>query len=106
MKKKIAITFAVLGMSLLGAKSFQITLSNPTQAGTLALQPGQYSVSLDGSKVKFTDVNSGKSVVTDATTESAEKKFGATAVDTADVNGKTKIQEIDLGGTVTKVKFQ
>lgn len=106
MKIKFAIAFAVLGMSLAGAKSFQITLSSPSQAGTLELQPGQYNVSLDGSNMKFTDVNSGKSVETGVTTQSAEKKFQSTAVDSQQINGKNKIQEIDLGGTVTKVIFQ
>ncbi len=106
MKIKFAIAFAVLGMSFAGAKSFQITLSSPSQAGALDLQPGQYNVSVAGTKVKFTDVNSGKSVETDATTENADKKFQATSVDTETVNGKNKIQEIDLGGTLTKLKFQ
>jgi hypothetical protein len=106
MKIKFAIAFAVLGMSFASAKSFQITLSSPSQAGALELQPGQYNVSLDGTKVKFTEVNSGKSVETPATLENADKKFHDTAVDSQDVNGKNKIQEIDLGGTVTKIKFQ
>jgi hypothetical protein len=106
MKLKLAITFAILGMSFAGAKSFQITLSTPTQAGTLALQPGQYDVSVNGTTVKFTEVNSGKSVATNATLENADKKFQNTAVDSSDLNGKATIQEIDLGGTVTKVKFQ
>ena len=43
---------------------------------------------------------------TDATTQSADKKFPSTAVDSELVNGKNKIQEIDLGGTATIVKFQ
>jgi hypothetical protein len=106
MKLKLAIAFAVLGMSFASAKSFQITLNAPTQAGTLDLQPGQYDVSLSGTTVKFTQVNSGKSVATNATVENAEKKFQNTTVDSTDVSGKTKIQEIDLAGTVTKVKFQ
>ena len=106
MKIKFAIAFAVLGMSLAGAKSFQITLSSPSQAGSLDLQPGHYNVSLDGTKVKFTDVNTGKSTETDVTTQNADKKFSSTAVDSESVNGKNKIQEIDLGGTLTKVKFQ
>lgn len=106
MKLKLAIAFAVLGMSSAGAKSFQITLNTATQAGTLDLQPGLYDVSLSGTTVKFTDVNSGKSVTAAATVENADKKFQSTSVDSTDVNGKSKIQEIDLAGTVTKVKFQ
>ena len=64
-------------------------------------------VCLDGSKVKFTNENSGKSVETNATVESNGKsKFDSTALETEQNNGVNTIHEIDLGGTPTKIKFQ
>jgi hypothetical protein len=105
MKTKFLIAFAVLGLSLASARSYTINVDAPSQAGTLQLKPGEYKVTVEGTKVKFTAANSGKSQETTAKVEANGKKFDATAVETANVNGVTKINEIDLGGTTTKLKF-
>jgi uncharacterized protein YdbL (DUF1318 family) len=107
MKTKFFLAFAVFALSLASAKSFSISVDSASQAGSLQLKPGEYKVSIDGAKVKFTDVNSGKSEETNATIESNGKtKYDATALETEQVKGVTKINEIDLGGTPTKIKFQ
>ena len=107
MKLKLILGFAVLGLSLASAKSFEITVDNASQAGNLQLKPGEYKVSFVGNTVKFTDEATGKSVETNASVESNGKaKFDTTALETQQVNGVNKIQEIDLGGTPTKIKFQ
>ena len=106
MNKKLIFTFAALGASLLSAKSYQITLGEKSQIGSTMLQPGDYSVVLEASKVRFTDVNSGKSVEAAATVEDAAKKFGATAINAHDANGVNQIDEIDLGGTTKKIEFK
>jgi hypothetical protein len=107
MKIKFLIGFALLGLSLASAKSYEISVDNVAKAGDLQLQPGLYKVSLDGSKVKFTSETSGKSVETNATVESNGKaKFDTTALETEQLNGVNTIHEIDLGGTPTKIKFQ
>ena len=107
MKIKFLIGFALLGLSLASAKSYEISVDSVASANTVQLQPGVYKVSFEGSKVKFTSETSGKSVETDATVESNGKtKYDTTAVETQSVNGVTKIQEINLGGTPTKLKFQ
>ena len=131
MKIKVLIGFAVLGLSLASARSFEISIDNVTKVGDVQLQPGDYKVTLDGSTVKFTDETSGKSVETKATVETtteakfygssvwftridagpavettAKAKFDVTAVETVEQNGVTKVNEIDLGGTRTDLKFQ
>ena len=107
MKSKFLIGFALLGLSLASAKSYEISVDNVTKAGDLQLQPGLYKVSVDGSKVKFTSEDSGKAVETTATVDSSNKsKFSSTALETEQVNGMTTIHEIDLGGTLTTIKFQ
>jgi len=106
-KSKFLIGFALLGLSLASAKSYEISVDNVTKAGDLQLQPGLYKVSVDGSKVKFTAEDSGKAVETTATVDSSNKsKFSSTALETEQVNGMTTIHEIDLGGTLTTIKFQ
>jgi hypothetical protein len=107
MKIKFLIGFALLGLSLASAKSYEISVDSVSKAGDIQLQPGLYKVSIDGAKVKFTAENSGKSVETNATVDTTGKsKFDATALESEQVNGVTTIHEIDLGGTPTKIKFQ
>jgi len=107
MKIKFLLGFALLGLSLASAKSYEISVDAASKAGDLQLQPGLYKVSVAGSKVKFTSETSGKSVETNATVESNGKsKYDATSLETESNNGVTTIHEIDLGGTATKIKFQ
>lgn len=107
MKIKFLIGFALLGLSLASAKSYEISVDTATKAGDVQLQPGLYRVSYAGTTVKFTSETSGKSVETNATVDSNNKsKFDATALETEQVKGVNTIHEIDLGGTLTKIKFQ
>jgi hypothetical protein len=108
MKWKMTLVAMVFGASLASARSYEIILDNPSMAGNVELKPGKYNLNLvpDGSQVRFTDMESGKSFETTAKIENADKKFGQTMVDTKQVNGEEQIQEIDLGGTRTRVEFQ
>jgi hypothetical protein len=107
MKINFLIGFALLGLSIASAKSYEISVDTVSKVGQVQLQPGLYKVSLAGSTVKFTDENSGKSVEANGTVESNGKtKFDATALETTQANGVNTINEIDLGGTPTKIKFQ
>jgi predicted ThiF/HesA family dinucleotide-utilizing enzyme len=107
MKLKSLIAIGVFSLSILSAKSFEITLDTAAKAGNLDLKAGKYNVNLmEASKVRFTDVTSGKSVETTAKIVSADKKFASTTIDTKQVNGATQINEIDLGGTKTMVQFE
>ena len=105
--KKFLIGFAFVGLSLLSAKSYEISVDAAAQAGDVQLQPGLYKVSIAGNKVKFTNENSGKSVETNAVIDTAAKnKFDNTAVESEQGKNGAKIREINLGGTTTTVKFQ
>jgi len=107
MKTKFFIGFAILGLSLASAKSYEISVDNVSKVGDVQLQPGAYRVTVNGSTVKFTDENSGKSVETNAIVESNNtSKFDATALETVQKDGVTTVNEIDLGGTRTDVKFK
>ena len=107
MKMRTFIAFAVLGLSIASAKNYQITLDSATKAGTLTLKAGKYNVvAMDASKVRFTEVGSGKTVETEAKIENGEKKYGDTAVNASQVDGTKQINEIMLGGTTTKIRFE
>jgi hypothetical protein len=109
MKTKLFLTLALAGLSFASAKSFDIVLDAPSQAGSAQLTAGHYSVALDKtdqSKVIFKNTDTGKSMQATATIEKVEKKFDATSVVMHEANGANQIQEIDLGGTLTKVEFK
>jgi hypothetical protein len=98
--------FAALGLSVLSAKSYEIMLDSPVKVGNMDLRAGKYNVSLmEDSKIRFTDAT-GKSVEASGTVSNVDKKFQSTLVDTKQVNGATQIEEIDLGGTKTKIMFE
>src|SRR6516162_2568133 len=98
--------FAVLGLSVAGAKTFEITLASAAKAGSVELKPGKYNlVLMEDSKVKFTNAN-GQALETSAKMSTAEKKFSATQIDLKQINGTAQINEIDLGGTKTKIQFE
>lgn len=98
------VAFTVLGLSVAGAKSYDLTLTQTVRAGGAELKPGNYSVVVDGSKVRFKD-SAGKITEADVTVATGNKKFAVTQVDTVQANGGTAINEIDLGGTTTRVQF-
>jgi hypothetical protein len=104
--KKLILTFAVLGVSLAAAKSYSLTIGDKVQAGTVELQPGEYTLVLEQSKVRFTEVNTGKTFEAAVTVEDAAKKFSSTAINSHDANGVTKVDEIDLAGTTKKIEFK
>ena len=99
------VAFTVLGLSVAGAKSYDVNLPNSSKAGSADLKAGKYSVVVDGSKVRFKDEVTGKTTEADATVTNSDKKFPLTMVDTTQVNGQNTIREIDLGGTKTKLQF-
>ena len=98
--------FAALGLSVAGAKTFEITLDTPAKAGSVELKAGKYNLELmEDSKVRFTSVK-GQAVETSAKMSTVEKKFSATQIDLKQMNGSAQINEIDLGGTKTKIQFE
>ncbi len=54
MMKKFAM-MALFGVWLLSAKTYTITVTDPSQAGTAQLKPGEYKLKLNGSQAVLTD---------------------------------------------------
>ncbi|HWB97977.1 MAG TPA: hypothetical protein VG672_14785 [Bryobacteraceae bacterium] len=104
MKMKLLVAFAVAGLSLASAKSYELSLTQPTTIGTTQLQPGTYKMELGASKVTLTG-KKGQTVEANAKFETVEKKFDRTAIVSKTVDGTARIDEIHLGGTKTKVEF-
>jgi hypothetical protein len=104
MFKRIAM-LALLAVSLVSARTYSFAISDPAQAGTAQLKPGQYRLRLDGSQVVLLD-KTGHQIDTAARVEESEGKFDQTSVTTTRVDGTVRIESVELGGSHTKVVFQ
>ena len=104
MRKSILITVVLFALaSVASAKSFSVKLFQPSIVGGAELLPGEYKLDLTESKVSIR--NGKQSAEATVKVETVDQKYGSTVVryDTAD--GKSRVQEIHLGGTKTKLVF-
>jgi hypothetical protein len=101
----VVAALAVSSLTIVSAKTYEIILSGPTKAGNVELKAGQYKLKVDGANATFTDVNSSKSFTTPVKVQTTEKKFDDTKVQTTKDGSVEKIEEIDLGGSKTKLGF-
>ena len=106
MKKFLVVAgLALSSLTVLSAKTYEIVLSSKTKAGSVELQPGQYRLKVEGANAIFTDTEKGKSYITPVKVETSDKKFDDTRVQSVKDGDTEKIQEIDLGGSKTKLGF-
>ncbi|HLK65860.1 MAG TPA: hypothetical protein VKU19_20625 [Bryobacteraceae bacterium] len=106
MKKLFVVgVLALSSICVLSAKTYEITLTANTKAGSVQLKPGQYTLKIQGNNAIFTEVNSAKSFTTPVKVESTDKKFDDTKVQSSKDGNVDKIEEIDLGGSKTKLGF-
>jgi hypothetical protein len=97
---KLTLTVATLALAVASAAShYNLKFDSPTWAGGTQLKAGDYKVELVGDKAVFT---TGKTTVeVPATVGKNDRKYPATSYQAVD----SKIQEIHLGGTNTKIVF-
>jgi hypothetical protein len=97
---QLTLGIATLALAVASAAShYNLKLDAVQWAGSKELKPGDYKVELTGDKAVFT---TGKTVIeVPAVIQKSGKKFSAT---TYQASG-SKIVEIDLGGTNTKLVF-
>lgn len=100
---KFLIVFLTFALAVASAATYNVQLFQPSVVSGQELQPGQYKLTLDDSKVV---IRKGKqSVEASVKLETSESKFSSTSVRYTNDNGKLKVQEIRLGGTNTKLVF-
>src|ERR1039457_6704669 len=97
---------AIFTLSVASAKTYDILLSSPTKAGNVQLKPGEYQLTVNGTKAIFTDVNTAKSFTTEVKVENTDTKFGDTKIDASSDGSTSVIKDIELGGSKTKIDFQ
>ena len=106
MKKFLVVAgLALASLTVVSAKTYEITLSTSTKVGSVQLKPGQYKLKVDGTNATFTDLNTAKSFTTPVKVENGDKKFDDTRVQSVKDGENDRINEIDLGGSKTKLGF-
>lgn len=108
MTKRSLLLLGVLAVSILSiasAKSYTVAFTSSVVVGTAQLPAGEYSLKVDGSNAVFTNVDSNKSVTTPVKIENVDKKYGTTLVETTQQGNATRIEDIQLGGSTTKLEF-
>jgi hypothetical protein len=102
MINRILVLFTVLALAgLASAKSYTITLFEPSVIGGSELKPGEYTLELKDEKVV---IKKGKQMGEAAVkVETADSKYSTTSVRYSNGDGKYHIQEIHLGGTNMKL---
>lgn len=101
----LAGVLSLASLTLVSAKSYEIVLSAPTKVGAVQLKAGQYTLKVQGSNAVFTNVETAKSFTTPVKVESGSTKYDETKIQTAKQGDTDLIQEIDLGGSKTKLGF-
>ena len=108
MKSKSLVTGVVLFLAVVTgglARSWDIVVESTAKAGDITLPAGHYRVKLAKTEVEFTAEDSGKTYSTPVKLEESQRKYDDTAVESTRQDGTEVIQEIDLGGTTTKLEF-
>ncbi|MBM3745227.1 MAG: hypothetical protein FJW34_05475 [Acidobacteria bacterium] len=103
MTKKLVITFLMLALAVACAKTYHVTLFQPSVIGGTELKAGEYRLELNGDKVVL---KNGKHVAESTVkVEDNGEKFSRTSVRYDNGDGKYRVQEIRLGGTNIKLAW-
>ena len=96
---------ALASLSIASAKSYDITLTEPTQIGSHQLKPGDYSLKLKGNTAIFTNTDTSERITASVKIQNDAKKHDQTTVDARQQSGNEKVESIRLGGTTTTLEF-
>jgi hypothetical protein len=98
-------TLALSAVMWAGPKAYSVVLSEPVKAGDVALPPGEYKVTVDGSNATFTDTRTRKSMTVPVKVENSDKRFATTSLDTEKQGDMPKLVSIKLGGSNMMLQF-
>jgi hypothetical protein len=102
---KCAAMLALLTVSVVSAKNYSFTTTEPVQAGNVELRPDAYTLRVQGSQVVLIN-SAGHEIGVSATVETAGQKFSDTAILTSKTDGANRLQSIELGGSSSRIVFQ
>ena len=103
MTQRFLLAFLLAALAVASAKTYTISFNQPVTVAGTQLQAGDYRLNLDSDKVVIT--NGKLSAQTPVKVEESDTKFRTTHMRLTNTDGKMLVQEIDLGGTKTKLVF-
>ena len=94
------VCFSLLALGIATAGDpYKVTVLDPVTVGKTELKPGDYKVVMQGDKAVFTIGK--KTVAVPATLSKSEQPFASTVF----ISQRSRLKEIDLGGTQDKIVF-
>jgi hypothetical protein len=101
MFRKLFVCFALLGLAVASAKSYNVRLYQPSIVGGTSLKAGDYKVEVKDDKLV---IRRGKEIAeAPVKVETGDRKHASTTVRYQNGDGKYRLQEIRLGGTNMKL---
>lgn len=101
--KKMMIALTALAAAAFADATYRVTFYQPSTINGTELKPGDYRVNVADNKAV---IQQGKmKVEADVKVETADTKFAQTSVRYTGNEGKTRVSEIRIGGTTTKIVF-
>jgi tartrate dehydratase beta subunit/fumarate hydratase class I family protein len=99
------LTVSLLAATLAAAGTFKFELSDKVQAGQTQLQPGKYSLAIDGSTAVLKD-SAGKTIDVKAKVEQLPVKANATLIGFGGTADAKKLVSVTPRGTNFSVVFE
>jgi hypothetical protein len=96
---------ALLGASVLSAKTYKFTVLDPAEVGNTQLKPGDYRVEVEGSQVTLKD-SRGHQIDTAAKVETIDHKANQTVILSSNADGQRHITSIEFAGSHEKIVFE
>ena len=103
MTKQFVIAFAALALSVASAETFKVTLAQPSVVKGTELKAGDYQFNVKDNTVII--ANGKQKVEVPVKVDTADKKFAGTKLLFSTENGKYLLQEVQVGGSRTKLVF-
>ena len=103
MMKSLIFSFAIVALSIASAETYKVSFAEPSVVKGQDLKAGDYRLDV---KTNSVILQKGKQQIeVPAKVEAAAKKFSRTRILYNQKDGKFTVQEIELGGTTTKLTF-
>jgi hypothetical protein len=101
---KQVLTFAFAALSVASAATYHLSLVEPSVVKGTELKAGEYQLNVKENSVVIVK-NNKQQVEVPAKVENTNQRYARTRVLYNENKGKISIQEIELGGTTTKLTF-
>jgi hypothetical protein len=101
MMRRLLLSLTTLALVTASAASYRITLFQPSLISGTQLEPGEYKLEHDSTKVVIS--RGRQRVEASVKVETSDTPFSSTSVRYVVRDGKSRVQEIRLGGTRTRL---